>query len=171
MARGATASTGDETTVLDRWSARKVPPIVVLYVVAVFAAFIALSVFVFHSLDAVKALLIAAVGAVVATVPSVMEKVEYRMTASGIEKRVSKKKEPDQFQELFRWDELDHIVPTRHGFKYSKAMNESNPFRRFWKAHLSDQFSGEVRAETTDLERILGEARRLHGGGNAGHHP
>jgi len=164
MASDATASSRGESTVLDRWSSRKVPPVVVIYVVGVFAAFIALSIFVFHSLDAVKALLIAAVGAVFATIPGVMEKVEYRMTEVGIEKRASGKKEPGSFEELFRWDELDRIVPTKHGFKYYKIMNETKPLRRFWKAHVSDRFSGEVHVEKADLERVQEGVRRCRSG-------
>jgi hypothetical protein len=41
-------------------------------------------------------------------------------------------------------------------------MSETNPFRRFWKAHISDRFSGEIHAEKKDLERILGVFER-HG--------
>ncbi len=43
----------------------------------------------------------------------------------------------------------------KHGFKYVKIMNETNPFRRFWKAHVSDQFSGEIHVDRKDLRRIL----------------
>jgi hypothetical protein len=85
MMDGAEASSSHESGTLDCWSARKIQPVIVLYVVAVFAAFAVLSVFVFHSPEAVKVLLIAAVGGVVATIPGVMEKVEYRLTESGIE--------------------------------------------------------------------------------------
>jgi hypothetical protein len=144
-----------------------VAPIVLFYVVLVFAAFIALSLFIFHSADAVKALLIAAVGAVIATIPGVMEKIEYRMTEAGVEKRASKKRESGPYQEVFRWEELSRIVPVKHGFKYYKIMNETNPLRRFWKTHVSDQFSGEVRVGKTDLERVLDGARRCHVGGGA----
>ncbi len=42
-----------------------------------------------------------------------------------------------------------------HGFKYYKTLNEASPIRRFWKAHFSDQFSGEVHVEKQDLERVL----------------
>jgi hypothetical protein len=160
----ATASSRRESAVFDRWSSRKVPPVVLIYVVGVFAAFIALSIFVFRSPDAVKALLIAAVGAVVATVPGVMEKVEYQMTEVGIEKRASGKKEPSPFEVLFRWDELDRVVPMRHGFKYYKTMNETKPLRRFWKTHVSDRYSGEVHVEKADLERVLDGTRRCRAG-------
>ncbi len=155
----ATVPTTGGPAVLDRWSARKVQPIVVLYVVAVFAVFGAVAHFVVHSTDAVKALAIAALGAVAATVPGVMERVEYRLTESGLEKR-SAKRSPGPFQEVFRWPELSRVVPTGHGFKYFKATNEPNPLRRFWRRHFSDVCSGEVRVEREDLERVLGLVER-----------
>jgi hypothetical protein len=142
--------------VVDRWSARKVQPIVVLYVLAVFAAFVALAHFVFQSPEAVKALVLATVAAVGATIPGALEKVEYQPTESGIEKRSLRQKEPGEFACVFRWDELSHVVPTKHGFKFYKTMNETNPFRRFWKLHVSDRFSGEIHVEKQDLGRVLG---------------
>jgi len=160
MASGATASGRNRSIVLDRWLARKVQPVVLFYVVAVFAAFMAMSHFIFHSPEAVKALAIAAVGAVAATVPSVIENVEYQLTESGIEKRAVKKKGPDEFKGVFRWDELGHIVPTKHGFKYYKIVNETSPLRRLWKTHIADEYSGEIHVETKDLERILGIVER-----------
>ena len=62
--------------VLDQWTARKVQPVVLLYLVLVFAGFMALSLFVFHSREAVTALGMAAVAAVFATLPGVLERVE-----------------------------------------------------------------------------------------------
>lgn len=154
MMDGEVASSSDGSGTLDRWLARKIRPIVMLYVVAVFAVFIAVSYFIFHSPKAVRALAIAAVGALVAMLPGVAERLEYRLTASGIEKRTLKKT-PGQFKEVFGWDELSRIVPMGHGFKYYKTLNEASPIRRFWKAHFSDQFSGEVHVEKQDLERVL----------------
>ncbi len=155
MIDGAAASNSNESGTLDRWSARKIRPIVMFYVVAVFAVFIALSYFVFHSSKAVRVLVIAAVGAVVAMVPGVAERLEYRVTATGIEKRTVKTNKPREFKLVFRWDELSHVVPMRHGFNYYKTLNETNPLRRFWKAQISDQFSGEVHVEKEDLGRVL----------------
>jgi hypothetical protein len=140
---------------VDRWSSRKVQPIVVLYVLAVFAVFIALSHFVIQSAAAVKALALAAVGAVAVTIPGVLGKVEYQATEAGVERRTVNEKEPGGFEGVFRWDELSHVVPMRHGFKYYKTLHETNPFRRFWKLHLSDAFSGEIHVEKKDLERIM----------------
>ncbi len=155
MESGGETSNHDASEVLERWSARKVRPVVVLYVAGVFAAFIALALFVFHSPQAVKALVIAAVGAIAATVPGVTEKVEYQLTGSGIEKRTINKKRPGQFKGVFRWDQLSRIEPMKHGFKYFKTTNETNQLRRFWNVHLSDRYSGEVHVEKKDLERIL----------------
>jgi hypothetical protein len=155
----ATAPTPGGPAVLDRWSARKVQPIVVFYVVAVFAVFAVVAHFVFHSTEAVRALAIATLGAVAATVPGVMERVEYRLTESGVEKR-SARKSPGPFQEIFRWPELSRVAPTKHGFKYVKATDEPSPLRRFWRRHFSDVCSGEVHVEREDLERVLGLVER-----------
>lgn len=164
MVEDTTTSSEKGSVVLDRWSARRVQPAVVFYVVAVFAVFIAVSHFVFHSTEAVKALAIAALGAVAATVPSVMGKIEYRATASGIEKRTLDAKKPAAFEEALRWDELSRVVPMRRGFKYYRATNETNPARRFWKTHVSDRFSGEIHVERQDLGRILGIVEQQCGG-------
>ena len=160
MVSHATASSRSGSVVLDRWLARKVRPVVVFYVVVVFVAFMAMAHFIFHSPKAVKALLIAAVGVVAATVPGVIEKVEYQLTESGIEKRVMKKKGSGGFADVFRWDELSHIVRMKHGFKYYKTVKEASLLRRFWKTHIIDEFSGEVRVENRDLGRILGIVER-----------
>jgi hypothetical protein len=141
--------------VLDCWSARRVQPIVLLYVIAVFAGFVAMAYFVFHSGDAVKALVIAAVGALAATVPSVIGKVEYRLNDSGIDKRPVNEAKPHDFEGVFSWDELSHVVPLKQGFKYFKTMKETSAVRRFWNLHISDRFSGEVHVEKSDLERVL----------------
>ena len=154
MVDGVAASGSSEPEVLDRWSARKIRPIVVLYVVAVFALFMAMAYFVFSSTEAVKALALAAVATVFATVPGIMEQIEYRLTQTGVEKK-NKKNESPGFTVVFRWDELSHVVPMRHGFKYFKDLNETNPLRRFWKVHFDDTFSGEVHVEKGDLERVL----------------
>jgi hypothetical protein len=160
MENGAPTTDHPAPEVLDRWSARKVPPVVVLYVAAVMAAFMVLAHFVFNSPKAVKALVLALVGAIAATVPGVLEKVEYQLTDLRIEKRSINNKKPGQFKEVFCWDHLSHVVPTRHGFKYFNTMTETNPIRRFWKRHITDEFSGEVHVEKDDMERILGILER-----------
>jgi hypothetical protein len=150
------ATSRDESGVVAQWTARKVQPIIMLYVAGVFGAFMALSHFVFHSTAAVKALAIAAVGAMISMVPGVMAVEEYRLTDAGLEKRSLNEKKPRQFNRLFTWDQLHRVVPTRHGFKYYTSINEPRPMRRFWKTHISDACSGEVHAEPEDLDRVLG---------------
>lgn len=160
MVSAATASDAREPEVLDLWSARKTPPVVLLYVTVVFAVFTALAIFVLHSRAAVKALAIAWIGAIVATLSGVMEKVEYRLTDAGLDKRAHHTKKPSSFKAVFRWDELAHIVPMKHGFKYYKTLDETSPLRRFWKMHVSDRYSGMVHAEKVDLDRVLGIVER-----------
>ena len=157
---GTMAADKSETTVLAVWSARKVRPIVLLYVTAVFVVFTLMAHFIFHSIDAVKALAIGWIGAIAATVPGVIEKVEYRMTDAGLDKRAHHTKKPSPFKAVFRWGELDHIAPLKHGFKYYKTLGETSPLRRFWKMHVSDQYSGEVHMEQVDLDRVLGIVER-----------
>ena len=155
MVSSESVSNGHGAEVLDRWSARKVPPVVLLYLAALSAVCILLAHFVFHSGEAVKGLVIAAVGAIGVATPGVLEKVEYQLTESGIEKRKADPKKPGEFKNVFRWDQLSHIAPTRHGFKYYKVLNETNGLARFWKRHLSDAYSGEVHVEKHDLDRVL----------------
>jgi hypothetical protein len=160
MVSAATASDACEPEVLDHWTARKIQPVILLYVTAVFVAFMLMAYFLFHSIAAVKALAIGCIGAIAATVPGVMEKVEYRMTESGLAKRTLKRTTPGPFEDVFRWEELSHIVPMKHGFKYFKTLNETSPVHRFWKVHTSDRYSDEVHVEKGDLDRILGISER-----------
>ena len=160
MVSSESVSNGHGAEVLDRWSARKVPPVVLLYLAAVSAACILLAHFVFHSGEAVKGLVIAAIGAIGVATPGVLEKVEYRLTESGIDKRKADPKKPGEFKNVFRWDQLSHIVPMKHGFKYYNVLNETNSLGRFWKTHLSDNYSGEIHVEKRDLDRVLGLVER-----------
>ena len=156
MASDATDSGKSGTVVFHRWSARRVRPIILLYVAAVFAAFMVLAYFVFHSIEAVKALAIAAVGTLVATAPAVIDKLEYQLTDVGLDKRTLRTKNPGPFTEVFCWHELSHMVPLEHGFKFYKPLPATGPLRRFWNAQISDQYSGEVHVEKSDLDRVLG---------------
>ena len=146
---------GDETEVLCHWSARKLKPTIVLYVAAVFAAFMALAYFGFHSMTGVKALAMAAIGSIVSLVPGLGKRVEYRLTEHGLERRPHDPKKPGEFKRVFRSDELSHVAPTRGGFKFHKRLDDPNPLRRFWKTQISDAYSGEVQVETPDRERVL----------------
>ena len=47
------------------------------------------------------------------------------------------------------------MVPLKRGFKFYKPIGETNSLRRFWKTHISDQYSGEVHVEGQDLQRVL----------------
>jgi hypothetical protein len=153
--REATAPGDSGRQVHAQWTARKVSPGVLLSVILVFAAFIALAELVVHSREAVSGLALAALGALAATVPGVLEKTQYRLTEVGIEKRSLRRDEAGAFTTIFRWDELSHVVPLRRGFKFSKGMDDSNPIRRFCKRHISTRYSGEVHVERADLTRVL----------------
>jgi len=155
MGPNATAANDNEPKVLCHWSARKLNLTVLLYVGAVFVAFMALSHYVFQSDTAVKSLAITAVGFLVSLVPAVLKRVEYRLTERELESRPHNTKKPSVFTSVFELDQLSHIVPTRHGFKYYRPLNESNLLLRLWKAHLSEAFSGEVHVETVDQEGVL----------------
>ena len=70
-----------------------------VYLAALSVACIAVAYFVFDSGDAVKGLVVAAVGAIGAATPGVLEKVEYQLTGSGIEKRETRPEETRRVQE------------------------------------------------------------------------
>ncbi len=160
MASDVTDSGKSGSVVFDRWSARRVRPVILLYVAAVFAAFMALAYFVFHSPAAVRALAIAAAGAIVATAPATLDKIEYQLTDLGLDKRNVRTKVPGPFTDVFRWHEVSHVVPMGHGFKYVKLLDEAHPLRRFWKTQISDRYSGEVHVAKPDLDRVLGAVAR-----------
>jgi len=136
------------------WTARSVQPIVLLYVVAVFVVFMAAAHFVFHSPAAVKALLSAGIAGVVSLVPSVLSRIEYRLTETGLARRSLRGKNQAEFQDLFLWDQLSHVLPTGSGLKFYKRLDESNPIRRFWKLHVVSGHSGEIRVEPEDRARV-----------------
>jgi hypothetical protein len=145
----------DGQVVLDRWSARKIHPLIALFVAGVFLAMMAFAHLVVHSMTAVKALAVTAFGSIVAIIPGVLNRVEYRMTGSGIEKRTLAGKDPGPFEDVVEWDRLSHVVPTRSGVKYFTTLNEKNRIRRFFATAFSDAYSGELHIERTDRDRIL----------------
>ena len=98
---------------------------------------------------------VTAIGAMVGLLPSFLSRVEYRLSESSLEKRRVKQKEPAQFKELFRFPELDYLVPMKYGFKYYKMMDSVTPLKNFFNRHISDQYSGEVHLEKADRDRIL----------------
>jgi hypothetical protein len=134
--------------------------VVVVYLTAVFAAFIALAFFVFHSVEAVKALATTLIASVVALLANVVARTEYQLTESGLRKRPFNAGKPKDFKEAFSWEEVAHVIPNKHGFKYSLAIEDANPLLRFWKANLSASFSGEVHVEPADQEKVMGHLAR-----------
>ena len=145
----------EDSEVLCRWTARKMQPVVLLWVALVFLALIVVTYVVFHSMKGVMALFLGAIGYIVPLVPMILNRLEYRLTEQKIEKRKLDEVKPGEFAAVVEVDHLSHIVPIRYGFKYYKPLEEKNPFRRFWKMHISDGFSGEVRVERADLSRVL----------------
>jgi hypothetical protein len=143
-----------EDRVLYEWSARKIHPMVTVSVMAVFLAFMAVSRFVFHSPAAVKALAVAAFGTLVAMIPSTLGRIEYRFTPSGLEKRPLDRKKPRDFEGVFRWQELSHTIPLKHGFKYYLRMEDTGPAKRFWRTHISEEYSGEFHVEAGDQAEV-----------------
>jgi hypothetical protein len=143
-----------ELAVLYQWSARKMQPVIIVYVAAVFAGMIVVSHFLLHSPTGVKALALASIGFIVPLVPGVLSRTEYRLTDTGLEKRPLDEKKPKEYQEVFRWDNLSHVVPVKHGFKYFLPLGATTPLRRFWKYNVSDAYSGEFHIEAKDRDEI-----------------
>jgi len=146
--------TGDPV-VLRTWRARKLRPVVLWGVVLVFLAFMAVARFVVHSGEAVKALALAAVAALVPLLPGVINRQEFRLTDRGLDRRLHDPKKPREFRVVFAWADLAAVVPTRHGFKYARRLPPSGRARRFWNRHLSDAYSGEVQVEEADRAAVL----------------
>jgi hypothetical protein len=146
-------ATPPEPGLLHRWNARRLPPVILLWVALVFVAFMALS-YILRSTTAVTALAAAAVAALVPLVPAVISRLEYRMTEAGVDQRPLAGK-PGDFRATFRWEELDRIVPGRRGFKFYKRVHEPRRWRRFWKRHIEEAWSGEVHVERPDLPTVL----------------
>lgn len=142
--------------ILHRWIARRLQPVVILYVIAVFLGFMAMAFFLFHSVDAVTALATTGIGTTVALLPGTMSRIEYELTETGLRKRPFNPRNPKGFQEVFSWGELDHVVPMTNGFKYFRPVEDTGRIARFWKAHISDTFSGEFHVERGDRERVQG---------------
>ena len=136
------------------WISRKLRPITLLYVLLLFGAFITVSHFVFHSGDAVKALAIAAFAFIIALLPAILVKIEYRATDAGVEKRSIRAGNPGSYTDAFQWDELSHVVFAKNGFKYFKHMDVRNPILRFLYTQFSDKFSGEIHVEPADWVRV-----------------
>jgi len=141
-------------TVGHEWRARPLDPVIGAYVAGVFMGFMALAHFVFHSGEAVTALFFTAVGSLVALLPNMLARVEYRLTEAGLEKRPSGGKEGRPYKKVFYWDELSHFVPTSSGYKFYKRIESSNALSRMIKLHLLGDHSGEFHVERDDLPQV-----------------
>lgn len=151
-----------DTVVIHRWVARQLRPVIAGGVAFVFLAFMALAHFVFHSPEAVKALGMACLGSLGGVFASILVRFEFVMTETGLEKRMQRNTRPSDFKTVFIWEDLDRIVPTRHGFKYYRPISHRSPLDRFWKKWFSDEFSGEVQVEKGDRDKVM-EAVRSRG--------
>jgi len=149
----------EDSEVLCRWAARKMQPIVLLWVALVFLALIVVAYFAFHSVTGVMALFLGAVAYLTPLIPMVLNRLEYRLTEQKIEKRTFGEANPSEFADVVELGQLSHVVPIRFGFKFYKPLDERNVFRRFWKLHVTDEYSGEVRVEKADQELVFSISR------------
>lgn len=139
------------------WSARKMPPIIIVYVVLIFIAFAAISYWGLHSTTAAKTLAFTAIGSIVPLMPLAFARIEYQLSQQKLESRSSIKKTVKPYTELFRLDQVSYIVRIRSGFKYYLTFKEDNKILRFFKKHISDKYAGEIKVEKSDAERIIAE--------------
>ena len=138
------------------WSARKLRPSTLIYVVLIFVFFMAISLFDFHSMSAARSLALGAIASIVALLPLVLGKFEYQADESGVRKRPFGKRNKKEFEKVFHWSELSHASALKHGFKYFKTLDEQNPVQRFLKMQFSDRYSGEIHVGKEDQDRVLG---------------
>lgn len=146
-----------DTPIEYSWSARKIAPKIILYVLLIFLIFILISYFGFHSINAVKALLISGFGYLISLLITAYTRIEYKLTKDKLENRPINKKNPKPFKTLFRLDEIDHLKPINSGFKYYLTLNNKN----FWNKHISYKYSGEIKLEKVDRERITSAFKNL----------
>lgn len=149
-------SSGAISPEVDRWLARPMKPSFVLpYLAVFFAALITLAVFLFNSIAGIMSLAVTAAGTSVALLADLAIRIEYRLSESGVEKRRVRQQNPVPFKEIFRFPDLDYIVPKRYGFKYYKKTDSTSPLRDSFKRRFSEELSGEVYLDDGDRERIL----------------
>lgn len=141
--------------VLYQWSARKIHPSVLVYVLIIYIIFIAVVYFVIHSKSAITTLALTLVGIVVPLLPGVLKRTEYKLTSQTLEKRMQTRENTEEYKVVFKMNQLDYIVKIKHGFKFYLTIDEQSPYKRFWKKHISDKFSGEVHVESEDINRII----------------
>lgn len=151
----------DGPEILLEWSARKVRPVVLVWLALIFLTCLVVAYFIARSKETITALLAAGATALGTTAPSVMNKVVYRATPDTLEKLPPGKKKKQEYVTVFRWDELSHVKPGKHTFKYFKRFEEPNAVKRFWKLHVSDAWSGEFHVEDGNREEVLALLERL----------
>ncbi|MDX1828667.1 MAG: hypothetical protein R3342_03880 [Lutibacter sp.] len=142
------------------WSARSMSPKIILYLAIVFIIIITITYFGFHSLTAVKTLAFTAFGFILSIIPKIFTRIEYRLTPQKLESRIVSKKEQKPYKTLFLLDQLSYIVKIDNGFKFYLVLKEKNLISLFWKKYISDRYSGEVRLEKKDTERIINTLKK-----------
>lgn len=110
--------------------------------------------FVFHSAEAVKALFYTAIASIGTLAPGILRRIEYQLTETGLAKRPFQLKQPREFQDVFSWDQLSYVIPTKSRFKFYRKVEAPNSMLGFLKLHLSDKHSGEIHVESEDRDRL-----------------
>lgn len=149
------SETKKEPEILLQWTARKMQPSVILYVILIYIVFIGLAYFVFHSATAAKTLAFTLVGIIVPLVPSILKRIEYKLTGHDLMSRTKTPDDKEEYKPVFALDKLDYIVKIKHGFKFYLSIEEKNSSGRFWKKHISDKYAGEVHVETDDVQKVF----------------
>jgi len=141
------------TDILCQWTARKIYPMVPLYVAGIFLGFIGFTVAV-QSKEAVIALATTGVGSIVALLPGVLSRLEYKLTPKELLKRPATGDDLVSFQPVFSVSELSHFVMIQSGFKFFKPLGTTRRMKRFIRKHLMAEYSGEVHVDRKDRERV-----------------
>jgi hypothetical protein len=150
---------GVEETDSEQWIARRLHPMVLAYLTGVFLVMMGIAYFAVHSMSAVKALALAGVGSLVAVLPELGRRIEYRLIGTVLEKRAVWRDRQADFELVFDIRDVEVIKRLRRGFKYFKKTDDLGSIRRVWKTHLCDDISGEVHVEPPDLTTVLARLR------------
>lgn len=145
--------------VLCQWTARKIYPLVPVYIAGIFLGFIGFAVAV-QSKEAVIALATTGVGSIVALLPGILSRLEYKLTPKELLKRPATGDDLVSFQHVFQVGELSHFVMIQSGFKFFKPLETTRRMKRFIRKHLMAEYSGEVHVDRRDRERVRDALRR-----------
>jgi hypothetical protein len=145
----------NEPEIICHWNARKLKPIILIYVSLIFISLIIVSYFVLHSTLTVKALSITAIGTIIPLFFGVITRIKYRLTKHSLEYQSIFKNKSSSFKTVFKLDQQINIKLTRNGFKFYHTLTKSNPLKRFWKTYILAGFSGEVYIEKVDVNRVF----------------